>query len=62
LRDINHPLLVRGDAKGATAQAPSCVLRAGDVASAVGHVLHRHGYAVWLVEGAQPTAPRRGMC
>ncbi|MDD4887614.1 MAG: hypothetical protein PHO64_11950 [Thiomonas sp.] len=62
LRGINHPPPLRGGAKRATAQASVCVLGAGDVASAVGHVLHRHGCAVWLVEGAQPAAPRRGMC
>lgn len=38
------------------------VLGAGDVGSAVAHVLFRQGYAVLLVETEQPTSPRRGMC
>ncbi len=38
------------------------VLGAGDVGSAVAHVLFRQGYAVLLVEEEQPTSPRRGMC
>ncbi|CUA93702.1 hypothetical protein [Thiomonas bhubaneswarensis] len=38
------------------------VLGAGDVGSAVAHALFGHGIPVLLVESAQPTAPRRGMC
>lgn len=38
------------------------VLGASDVGTAVAHALHHQGCAVLLVESAQPTAPRRGMC
>ena len=43
---------------------PGCVvvLGAGDVGTAVAHALFQQGHAVLLVEQAQPTAPRRGMC
>lgn len=34
---------------------------AGDVGSAVAHALHRAGYPVVLVEGAEPSTARRGM-
>ena len=34
---------------------------AGDVGSAVAHALHQAGYAVVLVEGAEPATARRGM-
>ena len=35
---------------------------AGDVGAAVAHALHQDGWRVLLIESAQPSAPRRGMC
>jgi len=43
-------------------QAPLAVFGAGDVGAAVAHALCRRGEAVLLIESAQPTSPRRGMC
>jgi xanthine dehydrogenase accessory factor len=44
------------------ALARVAVLGAGDVGAAVAHTLFAQGGSVLLVEGPQPTAPRRGMC
>lgn len=50
------------EAGGRTRREPLILVKgAGDVGSAVAQVLHAAGYAVVLVEGADPSTARRGM-